>query len=194
MSLLASLGLDEVSADPNDIPVGKYDGIVLKSQFVLQENKDTLSHALTYKVTEGEFAGAQKQQWYTLYENPRDANGVFPTDIKDLKAAKPALSENAKRYYKKLFVDLLGIPEEEVKNQEPEVLEGRPITFGVKLKDGYKNVSFVEARQSSPSVPAGPVSLDPFTQATAPQAAAPVANPGAVDPFAPVATPGINQF
>lgn len=164
MSLLGSLGLDDVSADPNDVPVGKYDGEIIRSEYVLQEEKDQLSHAITYKVTEGDQAGAQKQQWYTLYSNPRNAEGNFPEKVEDIKAAKPALSDKQKSWYKKLYVDLKGIPEEEVSKQEPGVLVGAKVTFGVALRNGYKNINFVEPRQDAV---AGPVEVntdaDPFS-------------------------------
>jgi hypothetical protein len=161
MSLLSSLGLDDVSADPNDIPVGKYDGVVLKADLVLVESKGELSHVITYQVTEGEFKGAQKQQWYTLYKDVKDADGNFPSDPKMVAAGTPALTDNQKRYYKKLFVDLLGIPEEDVSKTEPTALAGVPITFGIKLKDGYKNVSFSERRVVEGAVPTETV-INPF--------------------------------
>lgn len=148
MSLLSSLGLDDVAGDPNTIPDGKYDGIVSKSEFVLVEAKKTLNHVITYQVTDGDRKGATKQQWYTLYTEVADANGGWPSDITEVKAGKPALSDSQKEYYKKLWMDL-GIPGDEVTKSEPQILEGRLVTFGVKRNaQGYQNVNFVEPREA----------------------------------------------
>jgi hypothetical protein len=57
---------------------------------------------------------------------------------------------------------VLGIPENEVSSKKPEDLIGRPVTFGVALKNGYKNISFVEGRGEAEA--AAPVAVDPFGQ------------------------------
>lgn len=146
MSLLSSLGLDDVAGDPNTIPDGKYDGIVEKSEYVIVKDKATLSHVITYKVTEGDRKGATKQQWYTLYKDIKDAEGNVPENVADVKAGAPALSDAQKEYYKKLWMDL-GVPGDEVTSSEPNRLEGVLVTFGVKRNNqGYQNINFVEPR------------------------------------------------
>jgi hypothetical protein len=161
-NLLGSLGLSDVSADPNDIPDGSYDGDVFRSEFVCVESKDTLAHVITYRVTEGEAKGAQRQQWYTLYNKPRDANGNFtsnPNEVVSVETdanGKPnvLLTEGQKRWYKKLWADLLfgtseGLTpqqEQQIDQSKPEDLVGKTVTFGVKTRNGFKNISFVNPR------------------------------------------------
>jgi hypothetical protein len=146
MGLIASLGLDEVSGDPNDLPVGKYDGVVSKSEFVLVPAKKQVSHVVTYKVTDGEKNGMEKQVWYNLYGEIVNAEGNFPEKVEDIKGGKPLMTEQNKNWYKKLLMDLTGCAQEEAKNIEPNQLEGITVTFGVAEKNGYKNVTFVEKR------------------------------------------------
>lgn len=150
MSLISSLGLDAVTADINDIPVGKYDGIVSKSEFALVEPKKQVSHVITYKVTEGDFKGAEKQVWYNLYGEIVDAEGNFPKSPEDIKGGKPLMTDNNKRWYKKALMDLTGCSEEEAGKVTPEMLVGKEVTFGVAEKNGYKNVNFVERRNVAP--------------------------------------------
>lgn len=150
MSLISSLGLDAVTADVNDIPVGKYDGKVLKSEFVLVEERKQVSHVVTYQVTDGEFKGSQKQVWYNLYGDIVDAEGNFPKTPEEIKGGKPLMTDNNKRWYKKLLMDLTGVSEEQAGNVLPEHLVGKEVTFGVAERNGYKNVNFVELRQTAP--------------------------------------------
>lgn len=147
-NLLASMGLDNVEADPNAIPDGKYDGVVFKSEYVLIKAKDQLSHVVTYKVTDGDRNGAQRAVWYNLGNNVKDSSGEFPTDVNDIVSFTPTMSEASKPWYKKMFVDL-GIAEQDVSTTPIEALVGIPVTFGVKKKDGYTNVNFVERRDAS---------------------------------------------
>jgi hypothetical protein len=150
MSLLSSLGLNDVPSDPNDIPDGKYDGIVQASEYVLVSSKNTLAHVVTYQVADGEYKGAQKQVWNTLYKNVVDANNNFPDKIEDVKGGESSMTDANKRWYKKMWCDLLNLTDAEYGQREanlkPEDLVGIPVTFGIKTKDGYKNVNFVERR------------------------------------------------
>lgn len=158
MSLISSLGLDAVTADINDIPVGKYDGVVVKSEFALVEAKKQVSHVITYKVTEGDFKGAEKQVWYNLYGEIVDAEGNFPKSPEDIKGGKPLMTDNNKRWYKKTLMDLTGCTEEEASKVTPEMLVGKEVTFGVAEKNGYKNVNFVERRKVAPEAVTGEAS------------------------------------
>lgn len=151
MGLIASLGLSEVSGDPNDLKTGKFDGVVSASEFVLVESKKQVSHVVTYKVTEGESIGAEKQVWYNLYTDIVDAEGNFPAKVEDIKNGKALMTEKNKQWYKKLFMDLTGCAEDEVDTKEPSDLLGIEVTFGVAEKNGYKNVNFVERRNSAPA-------------------------------------------
>lgn len=167
--LTASLGLDKVEADPNNIPDGRYDGKVLKSEYVLSKDKDKISHVVTYQVTDGQYKGAQRQQWYNLGDNCKNAQGGTPENLSDVAAFNPTMTEQNKQWYKKLFVDL-GIPEEVINTPggaKPEMLVNKLVTFGVKRNQGYVNVNFVELRTDAPVVDMGagafgsaPVSLE----------------------------------
>lgn len=199
-NLNATLGLGEISADPNDIPDGKYNGKVLSSQYVLTKT-GKVSHAITYQVTEGTHNGAQRPRFQDLGKDPVDANGQPATKIEDVANFTPTMSDAQKQWYKKMWVDH-GIPEDQVVNAKPADLEGRLVTFGVKTKDGYKNINFVETRTAvsvtDMSLTAQPVTLGQPLQPLTPQApvtqpqiltpAQPVAN----DPFAPV-QPATNE-
>lgn len=151
MGLIASLGLDAVTGDPNDLPVGRFDGVVSKSEFVLNKDKNKVSHVITYQVTEGENKGGSKQVWYDLYTEIVDAEGNFPATVADIKGGKPAMTENNKNWYKKALMDLSGCTREEASALEPEQLEGAEVTFGIAEKNGYRNVSFVERRNVQPA-------------------------------------------
>lgn len=155
MSLIASLGLSEVTGDPNDLPVGKYDGIVSKSEYVLSESKNKVSHVVTYQVTEGDRKGASKQVWYDLYNEIVDAEGNFPKSVEDIKGGKPAMTEAQKNWYKKAIMDVTGVSRDEANSVEPPAWEGKEVTFGVAEKNGYRNVSFVERRNAAPATPQG---------------------------------------
>jgi hypothetical protein len=148
MGLIQSLGLSAVSGDPNDLPVGKYNGIVSKSEYVLVKEKDKVSHVVTYQVTEGERKGGTKQVWYDLFTQIKDENGNFPEKVEDIRKGEPAMSEAQKDWYKKAILDVTGCTKEEADVMEPEGWLNKPVTFGVSERNGYKNVSFVEPRRT----------------------------------------------
>lgn len=154
MSLITSLGLGEVTGDPNDLPVGKYDGIVSASELVLSKEKDKVSHVVTYKVTEGERSGGTKQVWYDLYGKIQNAAGEFPEKVEDIVKGDPLMTESNKNWYKKAIMDVTGCTPEEANSMEPEGWLNKPVTFGIAERNGYKNVSFVEGRRSANAGPA----------------------------------------
>ena len=148
MSLMGTLGLENVEADPNAIPDGKYAGEVFKDEYVYVASKDEVSHVFTYRVTEGEHKGAQRTEWFLLGKNPqRDDNGnIVSLDV--------TMDDTKRRWYKKRFVDL-GVPEAQVPNVKPGDQVGKKINFGVKRNNGYINVNFVELRQEAATPEAG---------------------------------------
>lgn len=153
MNLLSTLGLNEVSADPNEIPDGKYDGDIFKSEYVVNKDGSKVSHVITFRVTEGEHKGAQRQQWYTIGTDLKDANGNPATKVDEIAAYVPAMSEQSKSYYKKLWLDL-GTPEHLVNSNQiqPADLIGKQVTFGVKKNGQFVNVNFVELREPATTV------------------------------------------
>lgn len=141
MSIFDSLGMGDVEADPNAIPDGRYAGEVYKSEHVVVERKNEVSHVITYRVTHGVNKGAQISEWFLIGTSPvLDEN-------KNLVGFEPAMRETQKPWYKKRFLDL-GIPESGISAAmgEPGSLVGTPVTFGVKKNGEYRNVSFVEKR------------------------------------------------
>lgn len=158
MSLIGSLGLDAVEADPNYLADGAYPGEVFKSEYVIREKdgEETVNHVITYRVTEGDRKGAQKAEWFRLGKDP-----VREGPANELVGMTPTMTEQAKTWYKKRLVDL-GIPEEEIATLVPQTLVGIPVDFGVKTKNGYTNVSFVSRREipgvagTAPVAPSGP--------------------------------------
>lgn len=168
-NLLATLGLQNVAADPNDIPPNTYDGEVSDSKFVLMKEKDQFAHVITYKVTDGPHKGAQRPEFFILGHQPRNAQGQFPDKVEDITNYNQAMNDNNKMWYKKRWTDL-GIPEADVNAGTigPEVLKGRPVTFGVKVNaQGFKNVNYVTLRNSNGQAPAQQVGVPNLQQAMA---------------------------
>lgn len=149
MSLMGSLGLDEVEHDPNKIPDGRYNGEVSKEEYVHSKKDDSISHVITYKVTDGDHKGAQKQEWFKLGVNPtRDEFGnVVDLDV--------TMTETAKGWFKKRMVDL-GTEPEQVGNLVPGDNVGKAVTFGVKTNGEWQNINFVELREPSEAVATPP--------------------------------------
>ena len=147
-NLLSSLGLESVPADPNSIPDNRYNGEVVKSEYVVAKNKGTLNHVITYRVTEGDNKGAEKAEWFKLGEDCVDANGAKAERADDVVNYTPSMTDNAKTWYKKRYVDL-GIQEDQVGRMDIADLVGIKVTFGLKTKDGWQNINFVERREAS---------------------------------------------
>lgn len=140
MDILGTLGLDGVSPDPDDVPVGTYDAVVFASEFVLSKNKDSIAHVITFKVDGGERDGAKPRQWNTLGSKPRNAAGEFPAKVEDVVTYDPTMSDKQKSYYKKTWVDC-GIPEDQAGRLAPEALVGKAVDLRVYTSNGYKNVA-----------------------------------------------------
>lgn len=159
--LNATLGLQNVEADPNNIPDGRYDGKVLKSEYVLTKT-GKVAHVTTFQVTDGTYNGAQKQKWDNLGDNPRTADGGIPEKIDEVASFNPTMKDTQKTWYKKFWLDL-GI-DTDAGPYKPEDLNGKLVTFGVKRNDGYANINFVELRAAGTvtemSASAVPQSLD----------------------------------
>lgn len=141
--LNATLGLQKVEADPNNIPDGRYDGKITKSEYVLTK-AGKVSHVTTFTVSDGQYKGAQRQKWDNLGENAKDANGNPAEKIDDVVSFDPLMNDNNKTWYKKFWADL-GIDTDTVQ-AKPEMLVGKLVAFGVKRNSGYANINFVELR------------------------------------------------
>lgn len=142
-SLMGSLGLDNISADPNALPDGKWAGEVVKSEYVHIKAKDSVAHVITYRVTQGERTGAERAEFWNIGTGPKfdEANNIVGITT-------PTMSDKQKPWYKKRFVDL-GIPEGAVASAHPRDLVGKEVIFGTKKNGEYINVSFVELRGNS---------------------------------------------
>lgn len=149
MSLIGSLGLDAVESDPNALPDGKWAGEIFKSEYVYHKAKnapkdapkDHVSHVITYRVTEGERKGSERQEWYPICRvDEVDANNQ---PVK----TTPTMPEQQKSWYKKRLEDL-GVAPEAISTLTPESLVGKKVTFGTKKNGAYINISFVELREA----------------------------------------------
>ncbi len=151
MSLSSSLGLSNVEADPNSIPDGRYEGKVLRSQYVHVPKSNTVSHVITYQVTSGDHKGASRDEWFRLGTGPQ-----FAEDGKTIVGLDEfTMSDQQKSWYKKRFLDL-GVPEDKVDSVEPGDLVGIPVAFGVKRNGEYVNVNFAEKMTGEASAEASP--------------------------------------
>lgn len=142
MNLIESLGLDQVESDPNALPDGKWAGEVFKSEYVwhkgknaTSDEKDHVSHVITYRVTHGDRAGAQRQEWFLIGRK----------DAENPEKIVPLMTEQQKPWYKKRFEDL-GVPPAEINTTTPEALVGLPVNFGTKKNGNFININFVELR------------------------------------------------
>lgn len=172
MNLLAQLGLDSVSADPNDIPDNKYDGHVLKDEMVIAKNSNTVSHVITYKVSDGDFKGAERAEWFRFGTDPVDVNGQPTEDPAAIANYTKTASEQNLQWYKKRLIDL-GVSEDDINSGAFTVgsLSGIPVTFGVKRNGNYVNVNFVERRDgtAAPATSAQPTQAMPTSTPAAAQ-------------------------
>lgn len=221
--LNATLGLQNVPSDPNDIPPSKYDATVTRSEYVLKKN-GVMSHAVTYTVDDGQYKGAQVTNWTQIAKNLLKVDGTPAETVEEAHHGESLMTDQNKMYYKKMWVDH-GIPEEQVDAGavKPEDLIGIKVTVGTKKVNGFVNVSFVEKRTDPGLVtdmaiqPIGAVPTpvaapaftgqNPFPVASQPVASQPVqeAQPVQAQPAAPATdpwsgqpvqqqTPGLPQF
>lgn len=138
MSLLGSLGLDEVEADPNALPNGRWDGIVKKDEIVVKKNGE-VALVFTYKVTEGDsHKGAERTEWFTLGKDP-----VRNATTQAIESYTPTMDEQGKQWFKKRLVDL-GLDHASYK---PGDAKDKKITFGTKKNGEWININFVELRE-----------------------------------------------
>jgi len=141
-ALIGSLGLDKVDADINAVPEGTYKGVVFKSDIVFVKSKNELTHVVTYKITEGTNSGARLQEWYPLRKNVVFAEG-HEGDVDHVTSSESAMDDNAKKWYKNRLLTL-GVQDSEINTTEPADLLNKEVKFGVKKKNGYTNVSWVD--------------------------------------------------
>lgn len=162
MGLLDSLDLNSASSDPNAIPDGTYDGEVMKSELVFVPSKNTVSHVITYKVTDGPQKGAQKAEWYELGVNPVKADNSPATSIDEAVSFTPTMAENRKPWYNKRATDLLG---ERFTAENMSKAVGIPVAFNVKTEGNFQNIKWVNKRagQATQQVTAEEFAATPAT-------------------------------
>ena len=149
--LLGSLGLDEVPADPNATPDGRYEGVIFKDEIVVKKD-DTVHHVITYKVEDpsSNYNGAQRPEWFKLGVNP-----VRDETTNALTGFTPAMDETTKRWYKMRLAGL-GLDDAAIAAWTPGSLVGKKVTFGTKKNGNFINVNFVELREAPEAPAAGP--------------------------------------
>lgn len=152
--LLNSLGLNDVKAKESDNgnpPDGPYNGIVSKSEIFVKRDGSKVSHLIEYTVKDApKYNGYRKSEFFELGTNP-----VYDgTPANRLVSFTPTMDDEAKSWYKKRWVDL-GIPEEEIGTSDFSVLLNKLVTFGMKTKNEWQNVSYVRLREKTAG--AGPI-------------------------------------
>lgn len=166
MNLLASLNLDDVSADTNAIPANTYEAIVSKVAYVNVASKNEVAHVITYKVVSGSYKGATLPHWFAVGSNPQWAGEPGKSE---LKGYTPTMTDQAKQWYKKAFVDL-GVSETAITTFDPESLVGTAINLTVKVNTSngkeYRNVNGVSLRKGGTGFDAD---ADQMVDATAPK-------------------------
>lgn len=181
MNLMASLGLDQVSGNPNEIADNTYDGIVEKDELVYVAKTNSINHAITYKVTEGTFAGKTKSVFVRFGTNPVDANGQATTDPNAVAGFDNTMSDDNRNYYK---ADLLalGVPVQVIDSGQFQIgsLKDTPCTFTLKTKDGYQNVYNVKRRTLQPTAQPGTLPQSQPAANSVPQAAQTQAQPASI--------------
>lgn len=128
---LNDLGLDQVEADPNYIPDGKYPGFVFESKVEVSKNGNK-QWVLTYKFVDGR----TQKEWKNL--EPKGPNRALQLS------------------FLKQRVLSLGIPETRVGTFQPSEVIGVPVWIQIKHRDGYQNVGTVELRTDDGN---GPVQM-----------------------------------
>lgn len=139
-NILGSLGLGSVTADPNSIPDGRYRGEIASSRVVLSKDGSKVLHVTGYKVTEGDHKGAENADFQQLGKDPvKDEAG-------NITSFTPTMTDTNKQWYKKRLVVDLGVPEAAVDSGTFDItnLVGKQVVFGLKRREGYLNISFVE--------------------------------------------------
>lgn len=133
MGFLNDLGLENVEADPNYIPDGKYAAFVYESSTKIIKNVNYW--VITYKIADDPNVG-----------------GKTVDELKSLDPKGPKRSQQLS--FLKQRVLSLGIPESRVSEFDPGDVVGTPVTISIKHKDGYQNVGTVELRGegTTPSV------------------------------------------
>lgn len=166
-ALHAALGLADTPS-LNEVPDGKYDGVVFKDELVYVDSKDELSHVFTYQVTDDPtFAGrSPRPEWFLLVSEPRLEDGSAPAkgavDPKTLKTGTPAMSDQQRPWYINRL-ESLGHSREDIDNNNVEIgaSVGIPVTFEVKTTNGYANVRNVKRREQATPASGGPAADGP---------------------------------
>lgn len=137
--LLGSLGLNDVESDPNYVPPGTYDAVVYSSDLVHVKSKNTVSHVITYKITDGDYKDKRQSKFHELGVNPDlDENGKVI-------AFTPTQTATNKQWHKKNFVDL-GVPEAQVASTPISALVGRECTITLTKNGAFTNIAGVGTR------------------------------------------------
>lgn len=139
MNLFASMGLDEIEADPNHIADGTYPAFVFESQILTAKNGKNAGKpqwVVNYKIAEGNFKGRQISEWFNLDPN----------------------NEQAKPWIKRRILSL-GVPESKVSEFQPADVVGTAVTVKVQTNGGYQNVKQVDLRDENVPVASGGASV-----------------------------------
>lgn len=158
-NLLDSLELGEVDS-ANVLPEGKYAGVVRSSNYVYMADKNIVSHVIGLRVTEGKHTGLDASKWFRLYENPTFEEGHEGDVNHIVNPGTSLMTDNNRAWYKKTWEDI-GVDPAPKEGPKPTVedLVGKPVSFGYAAnKQGYLNVTFIQARKETSATANTPVS------------------------------------
>lgn len=140
---LNDLNLTSIEEDPNALPVGDYPGFISNMRIIDQKD-NTRALIITYKVdADHPLGGRTKDEFKTMPEMIDGVDEVTGANIKVPKSPKDATNGS----YIKQRIKSLGVPENELNNFTKEDLLGTKVTFSIKERGEYKNVTKVTLRE-----------------------------------------------
>ncbi len=167
MGLLDSLGLDNVEADPNALPDGKYGAALYKADIIATKT-DKVMAMFVFKVNDGGSQnGKEKPEFWEFGTGvQKDAEGkVAGFDT-------PTMTEDRKSWFKNRLISL-GVPDSQAGNFDQAMADGligTEVFMGIKNKNGYCNINFIERRDANAAKAqvnaADPFSTPPATPST----------------------------
>jgi hypothetical protein len=136
--VFGNLGLDKVEVWDNKvtIPDGTYPGYVSDAKLVTKKDGNE-ALVLTYKVADDNSShdGETINEWRTFPRRTEDGGFVSETDERNAQFLKARLIH-------------LGFEADQIDKVDLDDISGIPVTFTVKTKNNYKNVSYVEVRNT----------------------------------------------
>jgi hypothetical protein len=163
MGLLDSLGLDQVEADPNSLPDGKYGSVLYKADIIATKT-DKVMAMFVFKVNDGgKQHGKEKPEFWEF------GTGVVKAEDGTISFTTPTMTEDRKSWFKNRLI-ALGVPDAQTPKFDQAMadgLVGTEVFMGIKNKNGYCNINFIERRNAGAgNVASTTAGVDPFAGST----------------------------